>query len=250
MKLGLIAALPDEMHTIHQILDFSKQEIHGERIYYFGNFDELELVLTCSRVGKVSAASTASSLISKYHVSHIIFTGTAGAVDPNVNIGDIVLADKSYQHDMDATPLFPRFEIPLSNRSLFATDSKLNALSELAIKNFIANISDYVDKNTLANFNIVKPKLYKGTIATGDQFIKDSLHHDNLKLANEIVYAVEMEGAAVGQVCAEHQIPYNLIRTISDKASHDAHLDFPKFLAQVASHYSAGILRELLTLLR
>lgn len=246
MKLGIMAAMPDEVHTIHNDLDFYREEGHGERSYYFSKQENIDLFLVYSRVGKVSASSTATTLIEKYGVDYIVFTGVAGAVDQSLNIGDIVLGKNTYQHDMDARPLFPRFEVPLTGSSLFEANKQEINLASQAIQNFISNIKNYLVADFLNQFNIETPKLYVGTIATGDQFIKDPLHHDGLKINGENVLAVEMEGAAVAQVCKEHNVPYIIIRTISDKADHSAVINFQSFITNIASHYSSGIVQEYL----
>lgn len=246
MKIGIMAAMPEEIYTISSDMTFDKIEKHAQRKYYFGMYQDIELISVYSRCGKVSAASTATTLIERYHVDYIIFTGVAGAVDPNLLIGDIVLADACYQHDMDGTPLFPKFEIPLTGYSILRLDLKEITIAKHAIRNFIVNINDYIPTATLQQFMQIPPKLNIGTIATGDQFIKNPLHHDTLKYEGHHVLAVEMEGAAVAQVCMDHAIPYVLIRTISDKADHSAHVDFPSFIENIASHYSSGIIREFL----
>ena len=249
MKLAIMAAMPDEVYTIHNAIHFHKKESRGERTYYFARHENIDVILVYSRCGKVSASSTATTLIEKYQVDHIIFTGVAGAVNENLNIGDIVLGEKSYQHDMDARPIFPRFEIPLTGYSIIKCNDEDIKIASLAIQNFIANIKNYVNADALKKFSIKQPKLSIGTIATGDQFIRDPMQHDGLKLANENILAVEMEGAAVAQVCHEYKVRYLIVRTISDRADHSAGIDFQTFITEVASHYSSGIVREIFKLI-
>ena len=248
MKLGILAAMPDEVNTMHEDFHFHEVIRHAERKYHLATVNDIELVLVFSRVGKVSASITATTLIEKFNVDKIIFTGVAGAVSNALNIGDIVLADKTYQHDMDASPLFPQFEIPLTNRGLFELDGSALKQAEAGINNFINNLEKYVNLVDLAELRVTKPTLHIGIIATGDQLIQNAANHKNLNQPGMEVLAVEMEGAAVAQVCAEHQIPYTLIRTISDKADHSAAVNFQDFIAKVASHYSSGIIREILGL--
>jgi adenosylhomocysteine nucleosidase len=246
MKLGIMAAMPEEIHTIHHDINFSSSETHAKRTFYFGKQNGVDLVLVNSRVGKVSAATTATTLIEKYQVDAIFFIGVAGAVEPSVNIGDIILASDAYQHDMDARPIFPRFEVPLTGKSVFATDERFTLITQAAIENFLTNSKNYISEKSFKDFNITKPQLRIGTIATGDQFIKDPLHHEALKVEDETILAVEMEGAAVTQVCEEFEVPLVLVRTISDKADHSAHINFQDFIVEIASRYSSGIIQELL----
>jgi len=249
MKIGIIAAVPEEIKTIHDGMHFHETIERAERQYYLGNYETIELVLAYSRVGKVAASITATTLIERFNVEKIIFTGLAGAVSKDLNRGDIVLCDKTYQHDLDARPLCAQqFEEPLTGRSLFKLDAAEVKLAKTAIDNFIDNLEYYVDLNELKRLDVTKPKVHIGIIATGDQFIQDVANQKNLKVKGMEAMAVEMEGAAVAQVCAEYQIPYTLIRTISDKANDSAMASLQDFSLKVASHYSSGIIQEILKL--
>ena len=200
-------------------------------------------------MGKVAASITAAALIEKFKVEKIIFTGLAGAISKDLNRGDIVLCDQTYQHDVDARPLCAeQFEVPLTGRSLFQFHIDEIKLARTAIENFIHKLVNYVDLNDLKNLNIVEPKLHVGIIATGDQFIQDIANHKNFKIKGMEAMAVEMEGAAVAQVCAEYQIPYILIRTISDRADESAIVSLQDFSVKVASRYASGIVQEILKL--
>jgi len=153
------------------------------------------------------------------------------------------------QHDLDARPLCEQqFEVPLTCRRLFELDVNELELAKRAINNFFTHINRYVDLSELKRLNIETPKLHIGIIATGDQFIEDIDSQKNLKVTGMKAMAVEMEGAAVAQVCAEYHIPYILIRTISDKANESAHVSLQDFSVKVASHYASGIIQEILKL--
>jgi len=250
MKIGIIAAVQEEIQTIHDDLHFHEMVEHAERQFYFSNYKNIELVLVYSRVGKVAASITASALIEKFNVEKIIFTGLAGAVSKVLNRGDIVLCNQAYQHDLDARPLCEQqFEVPLTGRRLFQLNANEVTLAKTAIDNFFVNINNYVDLNEIRRLNIESPKLHIGIIATGDRFIEDIDSQKNLTVKGMEAMAVEMEGAAVAQVCAEYQIPYILIRTISDKANESAHVSLQDFSVKVASHYASGIVQEILNLL-
>ncbi len=251
MKIGIIAAVPEEVSTIHDALHFHEQVEHAERQFHLGNYGHLELVLVISRIGKVAASITASALIERFNVDKIIFTGLAGAVSKDLNRGDIVLCNQTYQHDLDARPLCDQqFEIPLTGRLLFQLNINEVKLAETAIVNFLKNLDQYVDLNELKRLKIKKPKLHIGIIATGDIFIENVSNKKNLTVKGMEAVAVEMEGAAVAQVCAEYQMPYILIRTISDKANESAHVSLQDFSIKIASHYSSGIVQEILKLIK
>ena len=148
-----------------------------------------------------------------------------------------------YQHDLDARPIFPRFQIPLTDKSLLQPH-EIHVNQAFAAANRFLSSGIALDKGTPAKFSIFQPKAYKGIIASGDIFVSDPLSHETLKLTDQHVLAVEMEGGAVAQVCDEYKVPYIVIRTISDKADHSAHIDFQAFISEIGSHFSAGITRE------
>jgi len=229
----------EEIDALLNVLS-NKQEITlGNRTYYQGKIKNQNVVLVFSKWGKVSAAITTTQLISKFNPTELIFTGVAGAIHPHLNIGDIVYGDSVIQHDMDASPLFPKFEIPLLATSKIKTypNKKLHN----TISNFIQNYFKHINTNEANEFDIVKPKITTGLIASGDEFINDNLKQIQLQKELPELLCVEMEGAAVAQVCLEYKIPFNIIRIISDKADHNAPIDFPDFTKKIASKYAKGI---------
>lgn len=231
MRLGIISALAEEQYGLIEAMQGPAKLIHGMREYTAGKLWEIDAVCVLSRIGKVAAAMTASILVEKFGVTHIIFTGVAGSGDLGVRVGDIVVAETLVQHDMDASPLFPRFDIPLTGQSHIATDRELTRRLAVAARDFLEN-------ETLA------PQLHRGLIASGDQFINKRSQIGALKDALPDLLAVEMEGAAVAQVCFEFGIPFGVIRTISDNANEDAAVDFMHFVQTVASRYAYGVLKN------
>lgn len=240
--IGIISAMHDELAALLAILEGTQTKTLGERTYYQGKIKQQEVVIVFSNWGKVAAAITTTQLISTYQPREIIFTGVAGAIDSNLNVGDVVFATQLVQHDMDASPLFPKFEIPLIGKSYFET-SENNFLYQCT-QVFKDRYFDYISKEEAQDFSIENPTLVKGLIASGDQFISDDETFNNLKTNLPQLQCVEMEGAAVAQVCEAYRIPFNIIRIISDKADHSAPVDFPKFTKQIASKYAKGILEN------
>ena len=140
-------------------------------------------------------------------------------------------------------PLVKAFEVPLLGKSAFSTHlEKRNQLTQ-ASDQFLQNKNEFLSKEQFINFEIKRPKIHVGDIASGDQFISSS--EQSLRIISNLptVKCVEMEGAAVAQVCYEYKVPFSIIRTISDNANHHAHIDFPKFAKEIASKYALGILR-------
>lgn len=246
IKIGIMGAMAQEVAHLKKSMIIASEETIAGRIYYSGTLIDAEIVLAFSHWGKVAAASTATTLINKFNVDAIIFTGVAGAVSEKLNIGDVVIGTGVYQHDMDARPFFEQFQIPLTNNIVFKLD--LNGIDKAtkASEFFLSTINHHIDSNKLTKFFISNPKVYTGIIASGDRFIADTLTHGNLKLPSENVLAVEMEGAAVAQVCNDYNIPFTVIRTISDKADHTASIDCLSFMNEIAGEYSAGIVQRML----
>lgn len=240
----------EELSSIKEMMIIDQETIIGNRNYIEGKINNTEVVLVFSRWGKVASASTTTTLINKFAVDFVLFTGVAGAVDNQLNIGDIVIGNGLYQHDMDARPLFDQFQIPLTTNIIFEPKAIDIEKLEKAAKVFVNKIETLFTKDLLTRFSIFKPSVYLGLIASGDQFISDPNIHENLNFIhkNTKTLAVEMEGASVAQVCDEHSIPYVIIRVISDKADHSAAIDFQAFISEIASKYSSGIVKEYLSL--
>ncbi|MDP3559402.1 MAG: 5'-methylthioadenosine/adenosylhomocysteine nucleosidase [Legionellaceae bacterium] len=245
MKVGILGAMLDEVKSIKQLMIIDRETQVGDKVYIEGSINSIDVVLTFSRWGKVAAASTATTLIHKFNVDFMFFTGVAGAVHPMLNIGDIVIGDGYYQHDMDASPIFSKYQIPLTNHILFEPRKTDVSNASIAAEKFIQKIKSSIDNELLKKYSIVKPVVYRGIIASGDKFIANpSLHSDlSYEIGDRKTLAVEMEGAAIAQVC-DGNIPYIVIRTISDKADHSAVVDFQSFVTTIACQYSAGILNE------
>ena len=242
--IGIISAMHEEMQTLLENLQEPITSTKGMRTYYSGNLFDTDVILVFSRWGKVASATTVTQLINDYDIDEIIFTGVAGAITENLNIGDIVIGKNLYQHDVNASPLFKKFEVPLLNKVYFETSSLHREQLYKATQVFLNSYTNFISLENAHKFNIEQPKTLLGDIASGDQFIPDIAIVKKLSDELPSVSCVEMEGAAVAQVCYEYNIPFSIIRIISDKANDNAHIDFPKFAKEIASHYALGILKE------
>jgi adenosylhomocysteine nucleosidase len=215
------------------------------REYAVGRLWEIDAVCVLSRIGKVAAAMTATTLVEKFGVTHILFTGVAGAGHAAIRVGDIVVAESLVQHDMDASPLFPRYEVPLTGLSHFASDRQLALdLAEAARFFLETDFIHAIDPQERAVFALQAPRVHRGLVGSGDQFVSDRGRIQALSGALPGLLAVEMEGAAVAQVCFELGIPYGVIRTISDNANENAATDFMRFVKSVAARYAFCIVRQ------
>jgi len=241
-----MGAIPQEVDLIRSDMNITEEVTLGGRTFYVGELHGCDVVLVFSRIGKVAASSVTTTLINLFKIDFLLFTGVAGAVHPDLNIGDIVIGEVLYQHDMDGRPLFPKFHIPLTEKDSFLSHENDLSCAERCIVDFFQEIEKYIDKKALAEFSIVAPKGIRGTIATGDQFISNPLDHEDMIFKEEGAHAVEMEGAAVAQICHEYNIPFLIIRTISDNANHSAAIDFQKFITSISNHFPRGIVQKLL----
>jgi len=249
MTIGIMSAMLEEIYLISSNITNKKIESIGNREYISGKLEGTKVVAVFSRWGKVAAAQTATTLISKFGAQKVIFTGVAGGADPSLDIGDVVISSELIQHDMDASAIsaFKRFEIPLLGITHFKADTELNRIAAEAAREYLATIeSEDIPIQALEEYNIHHPKVVIGTIATGDQFIADIAKIGELRNAISSLQCIEMEGAAVAQVCHEHLTPFVVIRAISDKADANAIHDFPNFVKNIVSHYSLGILKTML----
>jgi adenosylhomocysteine nucleosidase len=245
MRLGIISALYEEQQGLVEAMKGASTLIHGKREYAVGQLWEIDAVCVLSRIGKVAAAMTATTLVEKFGVTHIIFTGVAGAGDKTVQVGDIVVAEALVQHDMDASPLFPRFEVPLTGQTHFQPDQQLSLRLSRAAHDFLElDFQDAISEGERREFRLMQPRVHRGLVASGDQFMNDRDHLNRLNAALPGLVAVEMEGAAVAQVCYELDVPCAVIRTVSDNANENAALDFMRFVKSVAAQYAFHITRR------
>jgi adenosylhomocysteine nucleosidase len=241
---GLIFAMREEQEGLQALISNKKIHLIAKREFIQGEFCGHPVVTVLAGIGKVAAASTTNLLIHHFQVNQLILSGVAGAADPLLKVGDIVNADVLLQHDMDASPLFPRFEIPLTGKSRFFAQKDLHQALQNATTQFIQTIKQHFSASQIKEFQLQDVKLHTGLIASGDQFIHDSAVLRQLKQALPDLLAVEMEGAAIAQVCEEHDLAFAILRTISDSADETAHVDFLSFVKNVAAPYSVGILKH------
>lgn len=249
--IGLMAALPEELAAVLDIMPDEAQVQLGGRTFWVGHLHGREVVAVLSGIGKVAAATTTTLLAGHFGVSQIVFVGVAGGLGEGVRVGDVVLADALLQHDMDASPLFPRFELPGTGLSRLPADP---ARVTLARETLAAALAPEVlsmaqphplRAEDLTALGLTWPRLHTGLIVSGDQFVCTDQASAALRTALPDALAVEMEGAAVAQVCRDLTVPCLVIRTVSDRADDAAHIDFPRFLQTVASPYAGAMLAHL-----
>ncbi|BDQ27842.1 5'-methylthioadenosine/adenosylhomocysteine nucleosidase [Helicobacter heilmannii] len=212
--IGVMGAMAEEIAPILKKFPTHTSENIGNNTYYHLQLEGLNIVLAYSKIGKVHAATTASTLILHHKVQALIFSGVAGGLAPNLAINDLLLATKLCQADIDLTSFnHPLGFIPES--SVFVeSDPQLNALA----------------KSVAQNLNL---PLKEGIIATCDQFVSD-LKRKQTFVQHFGASVVEMEGASLGFVCRDFNIPFCVLRSVSDTADGTAPADFDAFLHQSA----------------
>jgi adenosylhomocysteine nucleosidase len=181
-------------------------------------------------------------LVERFDVSAIVFTGVAGGLAAGVNVGDMVVASEFIQHDMDASPLFAPLEVPLYGRAHFPTDIALTQSLRAVAQDILKNPAQWIDNETLKDLHVQSPKVHSGLVLSGDRFVSTSSESQALQKRLPLALAVEMEGAAVAQVCHDYGVPFAAVRTISDRADDHATTDFSRFIQEVASRYTSVLI--------
>ena len=241
-RIAIVSPMREELHTLLARMPDETAVRRAGRDFWVGHLEGHEIVAVLSNIGKVAAATTATLLLSEFDVDRIVFTGTAGGLGDGVKVGDVCVADTLMQHDMDASPLWPRFEVPLYGIARFAANREMSDALARAAEAALDTL-----KAPLAGFGITqRPRVHRGLMVSGDRFIHGKAANDALRAAAPDALSVEMEGAALAQVCHDFGVPYGVVRTISDRADDDAHVDFQRFVDEVASRCSLEIVTSYL----
>ncbi|MCW3107216.1 MAG: 5-methylthioadenosine/S-adenosylhomocysteine nucleosidase [Segetibacter sp.] len=241
---AIVGAFQLEVELLkNKIQDIKEQRIEGIP-FYTGKLNGQPIVLTRSGIGKVNAALTTALLLEHFRPKQLLFTGIAGAMNPTLHPGDIVVGKLLAHHDYGRRMPEGMMRVPTKNPYYFAdnpiffpSDSLLVVVSQTAAKDIqLQSIGDY------------KPQIITGTIITGDIFLADTKLNQQLQKEYNSD-AVEMEGAAVAQICYQEKVPFIIIRSLSDSADDSAALDFKKY-GKVAAENSAMFILEILKLLK
>lgn len=209
-KIAIMGAMPEEIEPLLKKVENVKKIEYANNSYYEATYKGKKLVIAYSKIGKVFSSLTASTLIEKFGCSKLLFSGVAGAINPELHIGDLIIADKLCQHDLDIT-IFGHDHGYVPEGAVFVeTDRELREIAKEVAK-----------KNELT--------LIEGTIATGDQFVASNERKEFI-LSTFDADAIEMEGASVAVVCNALNTPFFVLRAISDTANDDAGMDFDEFM--------------------
>jgi adenosylhomocysteine/aminodeoxyfutalosine nucleosidase len=210
MKLAIMGAMPEEVDPLLEFfVDYETIEYAGNK-YYKVNYKNNEIVIAYSKIGKVNSTITATTMIEKFGCEKLLFSGVAGAVSPELKVGDLVVATKLAQHDLDISAFGHPYGYVPEGAVYEKADTKL-----IEIAREVAN-----EKNI---------DLKDGIIVTGDQFVCDVTRKEWIAKTFDAV-ALEMEGASVAVTCNALNVPFFILRAISDAADMDASFSFDEFL--------------------
>jgi len=223
--IAIMCAMREELEPLLKRVEIQNEVNFARNNYYLAKFNNLDLVLAYSKIGKVNASITATTLIEKFGAKKLLFSGVAGAIDSDLKIGDLIIASKTCQHDIDLTVFGYKPGYIPESEIFFECDKELNDIA----------------KSVANDLNI---NLKEGIIASGDQFIHNKEKKEWIKKTFN-ASAIEMEGGAVGCVTWHLNIPFFMLRSISDTAEEGAGVDFDKFLEE-SSEISAKFLIEML----
>lgn len=230
-RIGIIGAMDEEVNILIDEMDVEEIKKVASMDFYIGTLSGKDIVLVRCGIGKVNAGICTQILIDIFNVNQVINTGVAGAMNDQLNILDVVVSDDVLYHDFDVTGFgYKLGEIPRMDSSIFKSDTKL---TEIAIK--------------AAEEVLNEKRVFKGRVVSGDVFVSSAELKE--KINNEFkAFCTEMEGAAIGHTCYLNEIPFVIIRAMSDKADGSAHSNFNEFVEK-ASNNSKDIVKGILKVL-
>lgn len=218
-KIGIIGAMEVEIASLKSAMKVSRMLKKAQMEFLEGELEGCQAVVVRSGIGKVNAAVCTQILVDEFGVDGVINTGIAGSLKAEINIGDIVLSTDVLHHDMDATGFgYPLGQIPQMDAFSFRADEQMRKLAKEVCEEVNPEI-----------------RVFEGRVVSGDQFISSREVKDKIK-ENFDGCCTEMEGAAIAQTAYLNQIPFVIIRAISDKADDSATMDYPTFEKQAVEH--------------
>jgi adenosylhomocysteine nucleosidase len=243
-RVAVVSAMHEELRALLPLLERSSELVMGGRRCHVGEIAGQAVVLALSGIGKVAAATTATVLATRFALTAMVLTGVAGGLAEGVQVGDVVVADTLLQHDLDASPLFPRYVVPGTGRSHFQADVSLTESLALAAQRQLTSPHSPWAAALHEALPQAHASVRRGLVVSGDRFVSTSAESRALQRALPEALAVEMEGAALAQVCSDFALPFAVLRIISDRADDAAHVDFTRFIDEVASACTRAIVHD------
>ncbi len=210
MKIAIMGAMPEEIAPILEKLGSYKTTEYANNKYYEATYKGVDLVIAYSKIGKVFSTLTAATMIEHFGAEKLLFSGVAGAISPSLKVGDLIVATKLSQHDLDITAFGHPFGYVPEGSVFIQADEAMIELSK--------KVASEMGKT-----------IQEGIIATGDQFVANE-ERKNWIGSTFYADALEMEGASVAVTCDALDVPFFILRAISDAADMDASFSFDEFL--------------------
>lgn len=227
MKIAVIGAMEEEVELLRATLENATTETIANSEYTQGTYKDKDVILLKSGIGKVNAAMSTTILLEKYQPDVVINTGSAGGYDENLDVGAIVISDEVRHHDVDATIFgYEMGQVPQMPVG-FKADARLMEVAEQAV----AEVGEHQSAT--------------GLITTGDSFMNDPVRVETVRNYFPTMKAVEMEAAAVAQVCYQFATPFVVIRALSDIAGKQSDISFDEFLPIAAKHSTQVVLKAI-----
>ncbi len=225
MKIAIIGAMEEEVEILREQLENRESVVIAGCEFSSGTIEGQEVVLLKSGIGKVNAALSTTILLQEFKPNYVINTGSAGGYLESLNVGDIVISSEVRHHDVDVTAFGYEYGQVPGLPAAFSADAKLVELAEKCA----SEISDN--------------QVVTGLIVTGDSFMNDPVRVDDVRGKFTDLYAVEMEAAAIAQVCYQFEVPFVVIRALSDIAGKESDVSFEQFLKTAAKNSSNLVTR-------
>jgi adenosylhomocysteine nucleosidase len=225
MKVAIIGAMEEEVTVLREKLENRKETIIAGCEYSEGTINGVDVILLKSGIGKVNAALSTAILLEKFQPDYVINTGSAGGYNPSLNVGDVVISTEVRHHDVDVTAFGYEYGQVPGMPAAFEADVTLMSIAEESAK------------------EITDVQVSKGLIVTGDSFMNDPARVDFVRGKFTDLQAVEMEAAAIAQVCYQFKTPFVIIRALSDIAGKESDISFDQFLETAAVNSANLVLR-------
>ncbi|MFC2948431.1 5'-methylthioadenosine/S-adenosylhomocysteine nucleosidase [Virgibacillus sediminis] len=225
MTIGIIGAMDEEIAKLMENMRDVKEESIANCLFAEGTLKGTDVVVLKSGIGKVNAAMAATIMHERYHPSYVINTGSAGGHSAELEVGDIVISNRVVHHDVDVTAFGYAYGQVPGLPSMFDADAQLVSIAIKAAKGMGLRYAE-------------------GIIATGDTFMEDPSKVEEVNKKFPAMLAMEMEAAAIAQVCSQYEVPFVIIRALSDIAGKESSVSFDAFLEKAADN-AAGLIMEM-----
>ncbi|WP_310441700.1 5'-methylthioadenosine/adenosylhomocysteine nucleosidase [Sulfurimonas sp.] len=223
MKIAIMGAMPEEISPILEKIGSYKTTNYAGNKYYEASYKGIDLIIAYSKIGKVFSTLTAATMIEHFGAQKLLFSGVAGAISPTLKVGDLIVATKLSQHDLDITAFGHPYGYVPEGAVFIEADKQMIEMSKDVAKSMGKIVQE-------------------GVIATGDQFVANE-DRKNWIGATFNADALEMEGGSVAVVCNALNIPFFILRAISDAADMDASFSFDEFLQTSAKESAEFVMK-------